>query len=161
MLAVITGGCHGGRELPEHWVQYLDYLVAQFDLLPCPRPTSIIAPGTLGHPFHTHAEEVCMPVQCGAYCSAIDTMLPVGNIVSMGILVLEILVRRTKFSLENMVRLCNNWSGLKTLVLRLLSLREHNTTSSSTKGSLGNSQRTWRSPKSYLQWQAESATLSF
>ena len=58
MLAVITGECHGGRELPEHWVQYLDYLVAQFDLLPCPRPTSIIAPGTLGHPFHTHAEEV-------------------------------------------------------------------------------------------------------
>ena len=58
VLAVITGECRGGRELPEHWVQYLDYLVAQFDLLPCPRPTSIIGPGTLGHPFHTHAEEV-------------------------------------------------------------------------------------------------------
>jgi len=26
---------------------------------------------------------VCMPVQCGAYCSAIDTKLPVGNVVSM------------------------------------------------------------------------------
>ena len=52
-----------------------------------------------------------------------------------------------KFSLENMVRLCNNWSGLKTLVLRLLFWKEHNTTNSSTKGSLGNSQRTWRSRK--------------
>ena len=54
---------------------------------------------------------------------------------------------RPKFSLENMVRHCKNWSGLKTLVLRLLSWTEHNTTSSSTKGSLGNSQRIWRSPK--------------
>ena len=70
-----------------------------------------------------------------------------GRSLVTGILVLEILVRRTKIFARNMVRLCNNWSGLKTLVLRLLSLREHNTTSSSTKDSLGNSQRTWRSPK--------------
>ena len=46
---------------------------------------------------------------------------------------------RPRFSLENMVRLCNNWSGLKTLL-------EENTTRPA-KSSLGNSQRTWRSSK--------------
>jgi len=56
LVAVSAGSVEGGRKFPEHWGQYLDYITAQFDLLPCPRPTGIVTPGTLGHPFHTNGE---------------------------------------------------------------------------------------------------------
>ena len=46
------------------------------------------------------------------------------------------------FSLENMVRLCKNWSGLKDARFTSSFLNRTQHDSSSTKGSLGNSQRT-------------------
>ena len=77
-----------------------------------------------------------------------------------GILVLEILVRQTKIftgkygpPLQELVRFED-----ARFTPSFLNRTQHD--SSSTKGNLGNSQRTWRSPK-LLQWQAESATLSF
>ena len=46
------------------------------------------------------------------------------------------------FSLENMVRLCKNWSGLKDARFTSSFLNRTQHDSSSTKGNLGNSQRT-------------------
>ena len=46
------------------------------------------------------------------------------------------------FSLENMVRLCKNWSGLKDARFTSSFLNRTQHDSSSTKGSFGNSQRT-------------------
>ena len=44
-------------QLPEHWVGYMQYVIDRFQEIPCPRPVTIIAPGSLGIPIPL--QQVC------------------------------------------------------------------------------------------------------